>query len=217
MLLTEIENRRLRWKRGLGEWLEGMRLLAMTDMKRIFDLILDLVLIALFSIPMLVIAVLIKTMSKGPVIFWTDRVGMNNSIFKMAKFRTMKLNTPQVATHLMKNPKDYLIPGGEFLRKYSFDELPQLFNVLKGDMSFVGPRPALFNQDDLVELRTKKNIHKLVPGVTGWAQVNGRDDLAIPVKVSFDEYYLKHRSFVFDLYIIFLTAIKVVKREGVRH
>ncbi|MCG2713562.1 MAG: sugar transferase [Candidatus Omnitrophica bacterium] len=185
--------------------------------KRIFDLILGLVLIVLLSIPMLVIAILIKLMSKGPAIFWTDRVGANNRIFKMAKFRTMRLNTPQVATHLMENPEDYLIPGGEFLRKYSLDELPQLFNVLKGEMSFVGPRPALFNQDDLITLRTKKNIHKLVPGVTGWAQVNGRDDLEIPVKVSFDEYYLKHRSFAFDLYIILLTAIKVIKREGIQH
>lgn len=186
-------------------------------MKRIFDLILALVLIVLFSIPMLVIALMIKLTSKGPAIFWTDRVGVNNRIFKMAKFRTMKLNTPQVATHLMKNPEDYLIPAGEFLRKFSLDELPQLFNVLKGDMSFVGPRPALFNQDDLVELRTKKNVHKLVPGVAGWAQVNGRDDLPIPIKVSFDEYYLKHRSFAFDLYIILLTAVKVIKREGVQH
>jgi O-antigen biosynthesis protein WbqP len=186
-------------------------------MKRIFDLILAFILIVLFSLPMLVVAVLIKLVSSGPLIFWTDRVGADNRIFKMAKFRTMKLNTPQIATHLMKNPEDYLIPAGEFLRKYSFDELPQLFNVLKGDMSFVGPRPALFNQDDLISLRTKRNIHKLIPGVTGWAQVNGRDDLAIPVKVSFDEEYLKHRSFVFDLYIILLTAIKVLKREGVRH
>lgn len=185
--------------------------------KRIFDLILALILIALLIIPMLIIAVLIKLMSKGPAIFWTDRVGVNNTIFKMAKFRTMKLNTPQVATHLMKNPEDYLIPGGEFLRKYSLDELPQLFNVLKGDMSFVGPRPALFNQDDLVELRTKKNIHKLVPGVTGWAQVNGRDDLSIPVKVSFDQYYLNHLSFAFDLYIIFLSMFKVIRKEGVQH
>ncbi|MDP2927692.1 MAG: sugar transferase [Candidatus Omnitrophota bacterium] len=196
-------------------------------LKRIFDLILALVLIVLLSIPMLVIAALIKLMQNrgrkirkietSPILFWTDRVGRNNRIFKMAKFRTMKLNTPQVATHLMKDPEDYLIPGGEFLRKYSFDELPQLFNILKGEMSFVGPRPALFNQDDLVGLRTKKNIHKLVPGVTGWAQVNGRDDLAIPIKVSFDEYYLNHRSFAFDLYIILLTVIKVIKREGVQH
>ncbi len=186
-------------------------------MKRVFDLILALALIVLFSIPMLVIAALIKLMSKGPVIFWTDRVGKNNTIFKMTKFRTMKLNTPQLATHLMENPEDYLIPCGAFLRKYSFDELPQLFNILRGEMSFVGPRPALFNQDDLIALRAKKNVHKLIPGITGWAQVNGRDDLPIPVKVSFDEYYLNHRSFAFDLYIIFLTAIKVIKREGVRH
>ena len=135
----------------------------------------------------------------------------------MAKFRTMKLDTPQIATHLMENPEDYLISGGGFLRKYSLDELPQLFNVLKGDMSFVGPRPALFNQHDLVELRTKKNVHILTPGITGWAQVNGRDDLPIPVKVSLDEYYLNHRSLALDLYIILLTAIKVVKREGVQH
>ena len=195
----------------------GLFLFMMRIMKRIFDLILVLILIVLLSLPMLFIAAYIKLVSKGPAIFWTDRVGLNNAIFKMAKFKTMKLNTPQVATHLMKNPKEYFIPGAEFLRKYSLDELPQLFNILKGDMSFVGPRPALFNQDDLVELRTKKNVHKLVPGVTGWAQVNGRDDLEIPVKVSFDEYYLLNRSVALDLYIIFLTAIKVVKREGVQH
>jgi len=185
--------------------------------KRIFDLILALILVVLFSIPMLAIAVFIKLMSKGSAIFWTDRIGVNNRIFKMAKFRTMKLNTPQVATHLMKNPERYLIPGGEFLRKFSLDELPQLFNVLRGEMSFIGPRPALFNQDDLVELRTKKNIHTLTPGVTGWAQVNGRDDLPITVKVTFDEYYLNHRSFAFDLYIILLTMVKVIKKEGVQH
>jgi len=186
-------------------------------MKRIFDLILALILIVLLSIPMLVIAVLIKLMSKGPAIFWTDRVGVNNRIFKMAKFRTMRIDTPQLATHLMKNPEIYLTPIGAFLRRYSLDEIPQLFNILKGNMSFVGPRPALFNQDDLVALRTKKNIHNLIPGVTGWAQVNGRDDLLIPVKISFDEYYLNHRSFAFDLYIILLTALKVIKREGVQH
>ena len=186
-------------------------------MKRIFDLMLAFILIVLLSVLLLVIAAYIKLVSKGPAIFWTDRVGVNNNIFKMAKFRTMKLNTPQVATHLMENPEEYLIPGGAFLRKCSVDELPQLFNILKGDMSFVGPRPALFNQDDLVALRTQKNIHKLVPGVTGWAQVNGRDELEIPVKVSFDEYYLHHRSLAFDHYIIFLTAIKVVTREGVQH
>ena len=185
--------------------------------KRIFDFVVALILITLLCIPMLVIGALVKLMSKGPAIFWTDRIGVNNNIFKMAKFRTMKLDTPLVATHLMNNPEDYLIRGGAFLRKHSFDELLQLFNVLKGQMSFVGPRPALFNQGDLIALRTEKNIHKLVPGVTGWAQVNGRDDLTIPVKVSFDEYYLNHRSFAFDLYIIFLTVITVIKKEGVQH
>ncbi len=185
--------------------------------KRTFDLCLSFLLIILFGFFILVIAIFIKLVSKGPAIFWTDRVGLDNITFKMAKFRTMKLDTPQVATHLMKTPEQYLIPGAGFLRKYSLDELPQLFNVLKGDMSFVGPRPALFNQDDLVSLRTGKNIHKLTPGVTGWAQVNGRDDLPILVKVSFDEYYLKHRSFVLDLYILILTAVKVIKKEGVQH
>ena len=186
-------------------------------MKRIFDLTLSAVLIVLFGLPMACVAVFIKLRSRGPALFWTDRVGINNRIFKMAKFRTMKLETPQVATHLMKNPAGYLIPGGAFLRTSSLDELPQLFNVLKGDMSFVGPRPALFNQDDLVALRTAKDVHTLTPGITGWAQVNGRDDLPIPQKVSFDEYYLKHRSFLFDLRIIFLTVFKVIKKEGVRH
>ncbi len=185
--------------------------------KRIFDLILAVVLIIVFGVPMLLIALFIKLRSKGPAIFWTDRVGINNVLFKMAKFRTMKVDTPQVATHLMKDPRQYLIPGGELLRKCSLDELPQLFNILKGDMSFVGPRPALFNQDDLKALRTMKNIHTLTPGITGWAQTNGRDDLPIPEKVSFDEYYLKHRSFAFDLYIIFITILKVVKKEGVQH
>ncbi|MDP8265400.1 MAG: sugar transferase [Candidatus Aceula meridiana] len=185
--------------------------------KRIFDFILALFLIVFLSIPLLVIALWIKLSSKGPAIFWTDRIGIDNTIFKMTKFRTMQINTPQVATHLMKNPKDYLIPGGDFLRKYSLDELPQLFNVLKGEMSFVGPRPALFNQDDLKALRTEKDIHVLVPGITGWAQVNGRDDLPIPVKVSFDEYYLKHRCFLFDLRILFLTVFGVLKKKGVQH
>lgn len=186
-------------------------------MKRAFDLILVVILIILFGLPMLIIAAVIKLSSNGPAIFWTDRVGVNNRIFKMAKFRTMKIDTPQLATHLMKNPEIYLTSVGKFLRKYSLDEIPQLFNILKGDMSFVGPRPALFNQNDLVELRTEKNIHAMIPGVTGWAQVNGRDDLPIPVKVSFDEYYLNHCSFAFDLRIILLTVLKVIKKEGVQH
>lgn len=185
--------------------------------KRVFDVLLAVVVMILLSLPMVIVALWIKLMSEGPVIFWSDRVGANNVIFKMAKFRTMQVNTPQVATHLMTNPLAYLIPGGAFLRKSSLDELPQLWNVLKGDMSFVGPRPALFNQDDLVALRTAKNIHTLVPGITGWAQVNGRDDLSIPVKVSFDEHYSQYRSIRLDLYILFLTALKVVKKEGVSH
>ena len=185
--------------------------------KRIFDLILFVFLIIFLSIPLAVIALWIKLSSKGSAMFWTDRVGINNTIFKMAKFRTMRTDTPQVATHLMENPENYLISCGKILRRYSLDELPQLFNVLKGDMSFVGPRPALFNQDDLVALRTEKGIHRLIPGVTGWAQINGRDELPISVKVSFDEYYLKYRSFLFDLRIIFLTALKVIRKEGVTH
>lgn len=154
--------------------------------KRLFDLAAGIVLMLLLAVPMLLVAIFIKLVSRGPVIFWTDRVGINNVIFKMAKFRTMKTDTPQMATHLMKDPGAWLIPGGAFLRKSSLDELPQLYNVLRGDMSFVGPRPALFNQDDLVALRTAQGVQALVPGITGWAQVNGRDDLAIPVKVSFD-------------------------------
>ena len=166
---------------------------------------------------MLIIALLVKLTSKGPVLYWSDRVGVNNTIFKMPKFRTMRMDTPAVATHLLTNPDQYLTPIGRFLRKSSLDELPQLLSILKGDMSFVGPRPALFNQDDLVLSRTKKGIHALTPGLTGWAQVNGRDELPIPVKVEFDEYYLLHHSFFFDLKIILLTALKVVRREGVTH
>lgn len=185
--------------------------------KRLFDLILAVILIIFFGIPMLAIALFIRLRSPGPAIFWTDRIGINNTIFKMAKFRTMKINTPQLATHLMINPDAYLAPGGTFLRKYSLDELPQLINVLKGDMSFVGPRPALFNQDDLAGLRTQKGIHRLIPGITGWAQVNGRDDLPIPQKVMFDEYYLHHHSFVLDIRIISFTIFKVFKKEGISH
>ena len=195
----------------------GKALSELNKMKRIFDLILVMILIGLLCVPMLIIAIVIKLVSKGSALFWSDRIGINNKIFKMAKFRTMKIETPQVATHLMKDPASYLIPSGTFLRKYSLDELPQLFNVLKGDMSFVGPRPALFNQDDLVTLRTAKKVHTLIPGITGWAQVNGRDDLPIPQKVSFDEYYLKHRSLMFDLRILALTIFKVLKKEGVQH
>jgi O-antigen biosynthesis protein WbqP len=186
-------------------------------MKRAFDIIMALIALFLVLVPMLFIALLVKITSRGPILYWSDRVGQNNVIFRMPKFRTMKIDTPAVATHLLTDPDHYLTPVGVFLRKSSLDELPQLFSILKGNMSFVGPRPALFNQDDLVELRTSKGIQVLIPGLTGWAQVNGRDDLPIPVKVDFDEYYLKHRSIVFDLKIILLTFFKVVRREGVRH
>lgn len=186
-------------------------------MKRIFDFFLALMLLVVFSIPIVLIGILIKLTSKGPILYWSDRVGANNTIFKMAKFRTMKINTPAVATHLLKNPEAFLTNVGAFLRKTSLDELPQLVNVIKGDMSFVGPRPALFNQYDLIGLRTAKNIHRLIPGVTGWAQINGRDDLPIPIKVEFDEYYLKRRSFILDLKILVMTIIKVMQLEGVQH
>ncbi len=186
-------------------------------MKRCFDTIAAIVLFMLLSIPLLVIALLIKLTSKGSVLHWSDRVGVNNMIFKMPKFRTMRTDTPSVATHLLENPGKYLTPIGPFLRRFSLDEFPQLWSVLKGDMSFVGPRPALYNQDDLVELRTKKGIHKLVPGITGWAQVNGRDELPIPVKVEYDDHYLHHCSFLFDMNILYMTFLKVIKREGVTH
>lgn len=186
-------------------------------MKRLFDFILALCLLFVLSVPMLIVALLVKLTSRGPALYWSDRVGKNNVIFKMPKFRTMMLDAPVVATHLLSNPDAHVTPIGNFLRKSSLDELPQLFSILKGDMSFVGPRPALFNQDDLVALRTERGVHQLVPGLTGWAQINGRDELPIPVKVEFDEHYLKHRSFLFDLKILFMTFVKVVRREGVTH
>ena len=186
-------------------------------MKRLFDITLVLLLFLWLGIPMLFIALLVKITSEGPVLYWSDRIGKDNTIFRMPKFRTMRVDTPEVATHLLTSPDQHLTSVGKMLRKFSLDELPQLVSVLKGDMSFVGPRPALYNQDDLVELRTKKGIHKLVPGITGWAQVNGRDELPIPVKVEFDEYYLKHRSFVFDLRILFLTFSSVVSSRGITH
>ena len=185
--------------------------------KRIFDLIVAILLLACLSLPLLAIAVIIKLTSPGPVLYWSDRVGKENRIFKMAKFRTMRIDAPAVATHLFKDADHYLTPVGSFLRKFSLDEMPQLFNIAAGDMTFVGPRPALFNQYDLVELRTQKNVHKCIPGVTGWAQVNGRDGLSIPIKVEFDEYYLKNKSFLLDLKILFTTIIKVFKGEGVQH
>ena len=164
-------------------------------MKRIFDFTVSLFLLGILGFPMLIIALLVKATSRGPVLYWSDRVGKDNTIFKMPKFRTMKINTPAVATHLMEKPDQYLTSIGKFLRKLSLDELPQLFSILKGDMSFVGPRPALFNQDDLIEFRTQKGVHVLSPGLTGWAQINGRDALPIPVKVEYDEYYMMNQSF----------------------
>ena len=174
-------------------------------MKRVFDFIMALFLLSFLSLPILIIALMVKLTSKGPVLYWSDRVGMDNKIFKMPKFRTMRIETPAVATHLLENPDEYRTPIGSFLRKLSLDEVPQLWSILKGDMSLVGPRPALFNQDDLIALRTEKGIHKIIPGITGWAQVNGRDDLPIPLKVKYDEYYMKNKSFFLDLKILWLT------------
>jgi O-antigen biosynthesis protein WbqP len=185
--------------------------------KRIFDLVTALLLFPFLSIPIFIIMFFVKKSSQGSILYWSNRVGIKNRIFRMPKFRTMRIDTPAVATHLLKNPDSHLTPVGSILRKYSLDELPQVYSVLKGDISFVGPRPALYNQDDLVALRTEKGVHKIVPGITGWAQVNGRDELPIPTKVGYDEYYLKNKSFVFDLKILWLTFSKVLRREGVSH
>jgi len=186
-------------------------------MKRIFDLILAIFLFLVLAISLLLIAVLVITTSKGPALYWSDRIGKNNKIFKMPKFRSMLIGAPAVATHLLDNPDSYLSPIGGFLRLSSLDELPQLFSVLKGDMSFVGPRPALYNQDDLIALRSKKGVDKLLPGITGWAQVNGRDELSIPDKVELDVEYLNRQSFWFDMKILWMTFLKVMKRDGVSH
>ncbi len=185
--------------------------------KRIFDILASLAALAVLGIPMLIIAAIIRLTSPGPALHWSKRIGKNNAIFRMAKFRSMRIDTPQVATHLMKNPEQYVTLIGRFLRKYSLDELPQLLNILRGDISVVGPRPALYNQDDLVELRTKAGVHAIIPGLTGWAQVNGRDELPIPVKVAHDEHYLRHRSFWFDLRIIWITVKQVFTSAGVSH
>jgi O-antigen biosynthesis protein WbqP len=186
-------------------------------MKRLFDLVLGLTAAALLLVPILIVAVLVRLTSPGPALYWSDRVGRYNKIFKMPKFRSMRVGTPAVATHLLADPKVYLTPIGSFLRKSSLDELPQLWSILVGDMSFVGPRPALFNQHDLIELRTQKNVHALVPGLTGWAQVNGRDELPIPQKVALDAEYLQRQGFWFDVKILWLTFLKVVQRDGVSH
>jgi O-antigen biosynthesis protein WbqP len=186
-------------------------------MKKLFDLILAIFLILPLLIPFLIIAILIIVTSKGPVLYWSDRVGKNNKIFKMPKFRSMVINTPTLATHLLDNPDSYLSPIGHFLRTTSLDELPQLFCVLKADMSFVGPRPALYSQTDLISLRTQQSVDKLIPGITGWAQVNGRDVLSISDKVLLDVEYQKRQSFWFDIKILWMTLFKVLKKEGVDH
>lgn len=186
-------------------------------MKRLLDLTLGLWAALFLSVPIVIVATLVRLTSPGPVLYWSNRVGKGNRISRMPKFRSMRVETPAVATHLLQDPKVYLTPIGSFLRKFSLDELPQLWSILVGDMSFVGPRPALFNQDDLIALRTKKGVDQLVPGLTGWAQVNGRDELPIPAKVALDVEYLERRSLAFDLRILWLTFVKVIKRDGVSH
>lgn len=186
-------------------------------MKRLFDLLLVLCAATVLLLPVVLVGLVVRLTSKGPALYWSDRVGRNNKIFRMPKFRSMRVGTPAVATHLLADPCAHLTPIGSFLRKSSLDELPQLWSILRGDMSFVGPRPALFNQYDLIALRTQRGVHELVPGLTGWAQVNGRDELPIPQKVELDAEYLRCKSFRFDLKILGLTAIKVIKRDSVSH
>ena len=186
-------------------------------MKRIFDLIFVFFIIIFLCIPIVLIALSIKLTSKGNVIYWSNRVGIKNKIFKMPKFRSMNIEAPEIASHLMDNPDDYLIPVGKFLRRNSLDELPQLFSILKGDMTFVGPRPALYNQYDLIDLRHNSGINELIPGVTGWAQVNGRDKISIIEKVRLDEEYLNKKSFLFDVKIIWLTLIRIIKKKDISH
>ena len=185
--------------------------------KRAFDLVLIFVSMPVFLPSFFLVAVMVRLSSRGPTLYWSERVGRNNRLFKMAKFRSMRVNAPAVATHLLLNPEDWLTPIGSFLRKSSLDELPQLWSILKGDMSFVGPRPALFNQTDLIDLRTHFGVHKLMPGLTGWAQIKGRDELSISEKVKLDAEYLEKRSLAFDLRILWLTLPKVLRRDGVSH
>jgi O-antigen biosynthesis protein WbqP len=186
-------------------------------MKRIFDLVLGCVSALLLLVPVLLVAIAVRLTSKGPALYWSDRVGQNNQIFKMPKFRSMQVGTPAIATHLLLNATSHLTPIGSFLRKSSLDELPQLWSILKGDMSFVGPRPALFNQQDLIDLRTLQGVHILLPGLTGWAQVNGRDELPIAEKVKLDVAYMHRQSIWFDLRILWMTILKVLRRDGVSH
>jgi O-antigen biosynthesis protein WbqP len=186
-------------------------------MKRFFDLLLAIIASIILIIPIIFVSLAVRFTSVGPIIYWSDRIGRHNRIFKMPKFRTMRIDTPAVATHLLPDPKKFLTPVGSFLRKSSLDELPQLWSIIAGEMSFVGPRPALFNQDDLVSMRTKYGVDQLLPGLTGWAQINGRDELPISEKVKLDVEYLQNRSFFLDIKIIFLTFLKVIRRDGITH
>lgn len=196
---------------------KAKKISVMQSMKRFFDVSLAIfAAVVLFGV-VVVLAVCVRASSKGPALYWSNRIGRNNVIFRMPKFRTMRTDTPAMATHLLHNPDQWLTPMGSFLRKSSLDELPQLWSIFTGDMSFVGPRPALFNQDDLIELRTKAGVHHLSPGLTGWAQINGRDELPIPDKVKLDIEYMQRQSLFFDLYILWMTLLKVVRRDGVSH
>ena len=186
-------------------------------MKRSLDIALTLLVFLFFAAPLLIVAICVIMTSPGPILYWSERVGHQNKIFKMPKFRSMRIDAPEVATHLLDNSDQWLTPIGSFLRKSSLDELPQLWSIVKGDMSFVGPRPALYNQDDLIALRTQAGVHLLKPGLTGWAQVNGRDELLIPDKVKLDQVYLQRQSFWFDAHIIWMTFLKVLRRDGVSH
>jgi O-antigen biosynthesis protein WbqP len=186
-------------------------------MKRLFDLFFSLLALMILLFPMIFIAILVRLTSRGSSIYWSKRVGVNNKIFQMPKFRTMKLDTPPLATHLVENSADLITPVGEFLRRFSLDEIPQLYSILRGEMSFVGPRPALFNQDDLITLRKEKGVDKLLPGVTGWAQINGRDSISIVEKVNFDLEYMNKKSFIFDLLIIKSTIVKVINKNDISH
>ena len=196
-----------------GRWVEASD----GGMKRYFDIFLGCLVALIFFVPALLVAMAVRLTSRGPALYWSDRVGRNNVIFKMPKFRSMRVGTPPIATHLLNDPQAHLTPIGSFLRKSSLDELPQLWSILTGEMSFVGPRPALFNQQDLIALRTERGVHTLLPGLTGWAQVNGRDDLPITHKVSFDAEYLTRQGFCFDIKILWMTFLKVIKRDGVSH
>ena len=193
------------------------QLIILLIMKRLFDIVFSIVLLVILLMPMILIAIAVKASSGGRILYWSDRVGRDNIVFKMPKFRSMVTNTPAMATHLLQNPRSTLTPIGSLLRKYSLDEFPQLWSIIKGDMSFVGPRPALFNQEDLISLRSTQGVDKILPGLTGWAQINGRDELPIAEKVKMDAEYLERRSFFFDLKILWLTFLKVVRKDGISH